>query len=101
MSKRKSSSDNHKNICALCQRPIRKGAKVNQHHPVLRSEGGIETVEVHEQCHIEHHSRLNHFREWGRRGGIVTAARGWWIFNLKRGMLPPDPLRWIPFGYGQ
>ncbi|HZF41211.1 MAG TPA: hypothetical protein VE715_20480 [Blastocatellia bacterium] len=87
---------------ALCgQRPIRKGAKVNQHHTVLGSEGGVETVEVHEHCHRKHHSGMNHFREWGRKGGIVTAARGWWIFNLKRGTLPPDPLRWIPFGYGQ
>jgi len=29
MSKRKSSSDNHKNVCVLCQRVIRKRAKVN------------------------------------------------------------------------
>jgi hypothetical protein len=44
MSKRKSTSDNHKKTCGLCRRLIRKSAKVNQHHPVLRSEGGIETV---------------------------------------------------------
>lgn len=81
MSKRKSSSDNPKKTCALCQRPIRKGAKVNQHHPVLKSEGGIEIIEVHEQCHVAHHSVMNHFCEWGRKGGLVTAARGWWIFN--------------------
>ncbi len=101
MSKRKSSSDNQKKTCGLCQRPIRKGAKVHQHHPVPRSEGGVETVEVHEPCHRKHHSGMNHYSEWGRKGGLVTAARGWWIFNLKRGALPPDPLRWIPFGYGQ
>ena len=101
MAKPGSYSDHHKRICALCNRPIRKGQKVNQHHLVLKSEGGIETVEVHERCHVSHHSQSNHFREWGRRGGLATAARLWWIFNLKRGRLPPDPLRWIPFGYGQ
>jgi len=88
-------------ICALCHRPIRKSEKVNRHHPKLKSEGGVEIVYVHEPCHVEHHSQHNHFREWGRRGGLTTAARGWWIFNLKRGSGPPDPLRWIPFGYGQ
>lgn len=87
--------------CALCLRPIRKGEKVNQHHPKLKSEGGVESVEVHEQCHVGYHSQQNHFREWGRKGGQATAARCWWIFNLKRGRSAPDPLRWIPFGYGQ
>lgn len=91
----------NKRRCALCRRLIRNDDRVNQHHPTPKSEGGEETVEVHERCHVEHHSQLNHYREWGRRGGLVTAARGWWIFNLKRGSLPPDPLRWIPFGYGQ
>jgi len=96
------SSLNHRERnCVLCHRPIRKNDKVNQHHPTLKSEGGDKTVEVHEQCHVEHHSQHNHYREWGRKGGLTTAARGWWIFNLKRGALPPDPLRWIPFGYGQ
>jgi len=90
-----------KRSCALCHRPIRKGEKVNQHHPQLKSEGGAETVEVHKHCHVRHHSQLDHYREWGRKGGLTTAARGWWIFNLKRGQAPPDPLRWIPFGRGQ
>lgn len=98
MSDRHSFSNRHKSICALCQRPIRRGEKAHQHHPDLRSEGGVATVEVHARCHVEHHSGLNHFREWGRKGGLTAAARGWWIFNLKRGASPPDPLRWIPFG---
>lgn len=96
-----SSANQHGRSCSLCQGPIYKGERVNQHHPILASEGGVETVEVHERCHVQHHSQFNHFREWGRKGGLTTAARGWWIFNLKRGRLPPDPLRWIPFGYGQ
>lgn len=40
-------------ICALCHRPIRKGQKVNRHHTKLKFEGGDETVEVHEPCHVE------------------------------------------------
>ncbi len=98
MTKRRTSSEHHERRCALCHRSILDGEKVAQHHPKLRSEGGIETVEVHALCHTKYHSTLNHFREWGRKGGLATAARGWWIFNLKRGALPPDPLRWIPFG---
>ncbi|MCI0660814.1 MAG: hypothetical protein L0220_07045 [Acidobacteria bacterium] len=101
MAKHCSSSEHQEHYCALCHRPFLESEKVDQHHPELRSKGGIETVEVHAHCHVEYHSRLNHFREWGRRGGLATAAGGWWIFNLKRGSLPPDPLRWIPFGYGQ
>jgi hypothetical protein len=100
MADSRSSSENHERYCSLCRRPILDGEKVARHHPKLKSEGGIEIVEVHANCHVVHHSARNHFREWGRKGGIATAARGWWIFNLKRGSLPPDPLRWIPFGYG-
>lgn len=95
-----SSSERHERCCALCHRSILDGEKAARHHPKLRSEGGIETVEVHAACHTTYHSARNHFREWGRNGGLATAARGWWIFNLKRGLLPPDPLKWIPFGYG-
>jgi len=100
MGDRHSSSENHERRCGLCQLPILDGERVARHHPKLRSEGGAETVEVHAFCHTTYHSTCNHFREWGRKGGLVTAARGWWIFNLKRGSLPPDPLKWIPFGYG-
>ncbi len=100
MGSRRSSSENHERRCDLCQLPILDGERVARHHPKLRSEGGAETVEVHAFCHTTYHSTRNHFREWGRKGGLATSARGWWIFNLKRGTLPPDPLRWIPFGYG-
>ena len=95
------SSTARKRECALCGHLIVEGEKVNRHHLKLKSEGGAETIEVHARCHVEHHSKLNHFREWGRRGGLMTAARGWWIFNLKFRGGVADPLRWIPFGYGQ
>ena len=98
MAELRSSSEHHEHRCALCRRPILDGEKVARHHPKPKSEGGFETVEVHAHCHSEYHSTRNLFREWGRKGGLATAARGWWTFNLKRGQLPPDPLRWIPFG---
>jgi hypothetical protein len=40
-----------------------EGEKVNRHHPKLKSEGGAKTTEVHARCHVEHHSKLNHFHE--------------------------------------
>lgn len=86
--------------CHFCDKRIRPG-ELNQHHTKPKSEGGEEIAPAHKACHIAHHSTQGHFREWGRRGGLVSAARGWWIFNLKRGIGPADPLRWIPFGYGQ
>ena len=83
--------------CHFCNRRINAG-ELNQHHIKPKSEGGIETAPAHQACHIKHHSQAGHFREWGRKGGLRTAALGWWIFNLKRGKQPADPLRWIPFG---
>jgi hypothetical protein len=69
------------------------------HHPKPKSEGGVEVVEVHQSCHVQHHSSQGHFKEWGRKGGIKTASMMLWIFNLKSRGGGPDPLRWIPFGY--
>ena len=89
----------NKRDCSLCNLPIGEGEKVNwHHHPVMKSKGGTATIEVHKRCHVQHHSSLNQFQEWGRRGGIKTASLGLWIFNLKSRGGPPDPLRWIPFG---
>ena len=99
MSKIHHSSNGHKRICGLCFQPIKNGERVNDHHPIYKSEGGIETVEVHQKCHVQFHSSKGDFREWGRKGGIKTASLGLWIFNLKYKGGPPDPLRWIPFGY--
>lgn len=87
-------------ICHFCQQPIKSG-DLNQHHLKPKSEGGKDTALAHKQCHIDYHSEQGHFKEWGRKGGLTTAALGLWIFNLKYKGGPPDPLRWIPFGYGQ
>jgi hypothetical protein len=84
-------------ICHFCRRRILAG-DLNQHHLKPKSEGGTKTAPAHKRCHVEHHSRAGHFKEWGRKGGLVTAALGLWIFNLKLGSRPADPLRWIPFG---
>ena len=84
-------------ICHFCEKPIAK-RDLNQHHVIPRSEGGQEIAPAHRQCHVRHHSEQGDFKKWGRKGGLTTAARGWWIFNLRRGLKPADPLRWIPFG---
>jgi hypothetical protein len=87
--------------CHFCAAAIKPGDAVNMHHPAYKSNGGKKVEPAHKACHIDFHSSQNDFVEWGRKGGKETAARGWWIFNLKRGKNPPDPLRYIPFGYGQ
>jgi hypothetical protein len=84
--------------CYLCALPIGPYDLMNNHHVIYKSRGGKQTAPTHKACHVRLHSSRNDFREWGRRGGLETAARGWWIFNLKRGPNPPDPLRYIPFG---
>jgi hypothetical protein len=84
--------------CAFCSLPILESDQINWHHPTWRSKGGTEVVPTHQRCHVEHHSKSNHFREWGRKGGRKTASLGLWIFYLRVGNKPPDPLRWIPFG---
>jgi hypothetical protein len=84
--------------CFICTLPIGKYDVVNHHHVIYRSQGGTETEPAHRECHVRLHSSRNDFREWGRKGGLETARLGWWIWNLKRGANPPDPLRHIPFG---
>jgi hypothetical protein len=84
--------------CAICEKHVAKGEATNEHHPIYQSNGGTEAVTVHKRCHVLLHSNRGDFREWGRKGGLVTASKGYWIFNLKDGKRPPDPLRWIPFG---
>jgi hypothetical protein len=78
------SLNNNKRECGLCPRPICEGERVNWHHPKPRSEGGIETVAVHQQCHVEHHSKpgndgLSDFQRWGR----LSAVDCHWAFYLK------------------
>jgi len=43
--------------CALCGR--RLGAKVEWHHVVPRSEGGVDTVPVHPICHRAIHAAVS------------------------------------------
>jgi len=83
--------------CHFCQRTVRQ-RDLNQHHITPRSEGGQEVAPAHKRCHINHHSRQGHFREWGRKGGLAAALTWVWIFNLRYGAGPPDPLRRIPLG---
>lgn len=70
-------------ICALCSGAIKPGDEVNLHHPLPKSQGGIETKPTHKDCHIEHHSTNGDFRTWGRQGGIITAATKRWSLNLR------------------
>ena len=84
MSKIHHSSNGHKRLCGLCQQPISKGERVNDHHPIYKSEGGTETVEVHEACHRRHHGApgrdgLSDFQRWGR----LSALDRHWAFTLK------------------
>ncbi len=58
--------------CALCGRPL--GRKVEQHHPVPRSEGGRGTVPVHPICHRAIHAALSN-AELARTGGDLDTVR--------------------------
>ena len=74
----------HERVCNMCQRPIRRGQRVNQHHPIYKSQGGTATVEVHEHCHRQHHNApgpdgLSDFQRWG----MLSAMSRRWAFNLK------------------
>ena len=59
------SSYDNKQLCNLCHQPIKQGERVNNHHPIYKSEGGIETVLVHQKCHVQFHSSKDNFRAWG------------------------------------
>ena len=67
MSKIHASSNGHKRTCGLCQNPIKQGERVNNHHPIYKSEGGIETIEVHQKCHVAFHSSKGDFRVWAAK----------------------------------
>lgn len=76
--------------CQFCGRRILDG-DLQLHHPVCRSEGGMETVAAHRVCHVNHHSNAGDFRRWGRIGGKKAAATMKWIFNLRFGNGAPNP----------
>jgi hypothetical protein len=69
--------------CFFCAAPIQPGDAVNLHHPVYKSQGGIETRPAHKGCHVAHHSNAGEFAAWGRIGGQLTALTRRWAFNLK------------------
>ena len=69
--------------CALCQGPITTKDRANAHHPRPRSEGGTETVPVHERCHRAHHSANGDFARWGRQGGLISSLDMHWLFTRK------------------
>jgi hypothetical protein len=71
------------NNCYICQKPIVADQKVEYHHPIYKSKGGIETAPTHKACHRNFHSKQGDFKTWGRIGGKLTAITRAWAFNLK------------------
>jgi hypothetical protein len=69
--------------CHLCQAGIAAGDEVNLHHPTPRSQGGTRVEPTHRDCHVRFHSQSNHFREWGKIGGQISALSKQWAFNLR------------------
>jgi len=79
--------------CGLCNTSIKNGERVNAHHPLYRSNGGIETIPTHEQCHRELHSKRGDFRAWGKK----AASKKRWAFHLKNVRTHPayEEARWF------
>jgi hypothetical protein len=69
--------------CFFCSLPILTGEKVNHHHLVYKSRGGVDTSPAHEACHRAHHQNAGDFKAWGREGGLITATTRRWAVNLK------------------
>lgn len=69
--------------CYVCTLPIGPTDAINHHHVIYKSQGGTETAPTHKRCHVMLHSSRNDFREWGRRGGLISALSRQWAFNLK------------------
>jgi hypothetical protein len=70
--------------CYLCNQPIEPRSKIHwHHHQELKCKGGTETAPTHPSCHRQFHSANNHYREFGRIGGLITAATKRWSLNLK------------------
>jgi len=84
MSKIHHSSNSDKRICGFCKQSIGESERTNQHHPIHKSMGGTETIEVHETCHRNYHNTpgadgLSDFQWWGK----LSAIDGHWAFTLK------------------
>ncbi len=59
--------------CALCARPL--GVRVEWHHVVPRSEGGVETAPLHPICHRALHAAADNATL--ARAGTLEAVREW------------------------
>lgn len=68
--------------CEVC----RSAVNIQLHHVVYRSAGGdcSQLVPLCKKCHVQFHSERGDYASWGRRGGLVTASRGWYVRNLKQ-----------------
>jgi hypothetical protein len=60
-------------VCALCARPL--GTRVEWHHVVPKSEGGVETVPLHPICHRAIHAAADNAAL--ARAGTLDALREW------------------------
>jgi hypothetical protein len=69
--------------CAICEEHIAKSDAADEHHPLYRSRGGIQTVTAHKRCHVLLHSKRGDFQHWGRIGGQILALSKQWAFNRK------------------
>ncbi|MEH3046197.1 MAG: HNH endonuclease [Sphingomonas adhaesiva] len=59
--------------CALCGRPL--GTRVEWHHVVPRSQGGVETAPLHPICHRAIHAAADNATL--ARAGTLDAIRDW------------------------
>ena len=57
-------------VCQDCG----KFRKVDQHHTVLFSLGGTETIDLCHACHVARHKQNGDFKVWGKIGGQKTAS---------------------------
>ena len=64
--------------CYLCTQPISTRQKVERHHPIYKSKGGIHTTPCHRRCHRDHHIKQGDFKAWGKK----AAAKKRWAFHL-------------------
>lgn len=47
------------NKCPLCDRKMVSGPSTDWHHLIPKSQGGVDTVEIHRICHQKIHSLFN------------------------------------------
>ena len=68
-------------ICTDCGRTC----YIDHHHEPPKCSGGVDTVPLCRECHKRRHINANHFAQWGKRGGQITAQNPIrWLRNLKQ-----------------